>query len=481
LRLSRLRVRFGSFQGSSEEEKHGQPSPGRAEASATARTAAATRAHAASGAVTGRWQRGAAAAPHGAVRTRARRRAEADADSAEAAGATAASTPCGGLRRDRVRLALPRARRTAYLFVHGEGDPPFVTSGLTAETAPLGHDQLTLLFSVPQAEWAEVADSRRIRELGRRGLLLLELDDEPFAEPRRRDELLSAVSWHPGAAAFHFSTRLRDSDLALPFDPWQIAADADRAAAQFVERHGPPPGHFHSVGGETVELPAVPRTGGLYEALARRRTTRGFDPGRPVTLEQLAVVLYEAFGCRAVTHVHGDEIVALRKGSPSGGGLHPVEAYPVLRNVEAASPGLYHYSVRDHALELVLPLDGAQATEAISSFTTGQSYFAAAAAAIVLTGRFERSFWKYREHPTAYASVLMDAAALAQTLYLVCAELDLGAFFTNLLNAKNVEEALGLDGCREGAVAVAGFGVPAAQSSPLDPEFVPYVPGKTAR
>ena len=352
---------------------------------------------------------------------------------------------------------------------------------MTAETGPLEQDQLTLLFGVPQSEWAEIDDSRGARELARRGLLLLDSEDDEHAELRRRDELLGAVSWHPGAALYHYSTRLRDSDLALPFDPSQIAADADRAAAQFVERHGPPPGHFHSVGGETFELPAVRTDGGLYDALARRRTTRGFDGAQPVTLEQLAIVLHEVFGCRAYTHIHGDEVLGLRKGSPSGGGLHPVEAYPLIRIVDGVEPGLYHYSVRDHALELVARLDSRQAAEAISSFTTGQSYFAPAAVAIVLTGRFERSFWKYREHPTAYASVLMDAAALTQTLYLVCADLGLGAFFTNLLNARNVEEALRLDGCREGAVAVVGFGARAPNPSPLDPEFLPYVPGKTAR
>jgi putative peptide maturation dehydrogenase len=355
-----------------------------------------------------------------------------------------------------------------------------VTSVLTGETSPLEQDALGLLFGIPQSEWAAVEDTRQVRDLARRGLLLLDRDDEPFAKLRSRDEALVSVAWQPAAALYHFSTRLRDADLALSDDQAQVAADADRAAAQFVERHGLAPPHFHATGGEPVELPLVRKPGGLYEALARRRTTRGFDAGRPVTLEQLAIVLHEVFGCRAFTRIHGDEVVGLHKSSPSGGGLHPVEAYPVVRNVEGVRPGLYHYGVRDHMLELVAPLEVAQAGAAISSFTTGQSYFASAAAAIVLTGRFERSFWKYREHPTAYSCVLMDAAHLSQTLYLVCAELGLGAFFTNLLNAQNVEETLGLDGYREGAVALAGFGVPASERSPLDPEFLPYVPGNTA-
>lgn len=355
-----------------------------------------------------------------------------------------------------------------------------MTSALTGETQPLAPEALATLFAVPHSTWVEIEDTAAVRDLGRRGMVLLDVEEEPFVELRRRDESLASVDWHPGAALYHFSTRLRGADLSLPWDEAQVAAEAERAAERFVERHGPPPGHFHSVGGNTVELPLVRGEGGLYEALESRRTARGYDAERPVSLEQLAVVLYEVFGCRAYTLVHDQVVVGLRKGSPSGGGLHPVEAYPLLRNVEGAEPGLYHYRVSDHMLELVAALDAAAAGETISSFTTGQSYFTPAGAAVVLTARFDRSFWKYRRHPTAYATALMDAAHLSQSLYLVCADLGLGAFFTNVVNGKDIEDALGLDGYREGAVAVCGFGVPAAQPSPLDPEFLPYVPGKTA-
>lgn len=337
-----------------------------------------------------------------------------------------------------------------------------------------------MLFAVPQSSWVDVEETATVRELCDQGLLLGA--DEPFAELRRRDERLEADQWRPAAALYHFSTRLRDADLALPGDQRKIASDAERAAARFVERHGPPPGHFHSPDGAapTIELPLVRTEGGLYDALARRRTTRGFDPEQPLTFEQLSVVLYEVFGCRGYASIHGDVVVTLRKGSPSGGGLHPVEAYPLVRNVEGVEPGLYHYSVRTHALELIAPLNAREASETIASFTTGQSYFASAAAAFVLTARFARSFWKYRRHPAAYASLLMDAAHLSQTLYLVTAELALGAFFTNLINAKNVEDRLRLDGYEEGALAVCGCGVASAEPSPLDPDFSPYVPRETA-
>lgn len=344
---------------------------------------------------------------------------------------------------------------------------------MVGETKPLATELLGLLFSVPQQAWIELDDGPAARELCERGLLLDEADEGL----RARDEQLSADEWLPVAAAYHFATRQR-GDLDLPDDAAQVAADADAAAARFVERHGPPPGHFHATGGPRIALPFGQRGGGLYEALAGRRTTRGFDGARSLALEELAVLLYEVFGCRAYTRLH-PEVVALRKSSPSGGGLHPVEVYVLACNVERVDAGLYHYAVEKHELERVAALDGSTAGEAIGAFAAGQSYLASAAALFVLTARFSRSFWKYRRHPTAYATLLYDAAHLSQSFYLVCADLRLGAFFTNVINGPHIEEALGLDGHREGALALLGCGEPAAERSPVDPEFHPYVPGKS--
>jgi putative peptide maturation dehydrogenase len=227
-----------------------------------------------------------------------------------------------------------------------------------------------------------------------------------------------------------------------------------------------------------VELPLVRGEGGLYEALAHRRTTRGFDRTRSLTLEQLALLLYEVFGCRGYSAIH-PEVVALRKASPSGGGLHPVEVYPLIRDVVGLDAGLYHYSLRDHALEPVVEFSAKKAAKTISAFTTGQLWFADAAAAFVLTARFRRNSWKYRRHPKSYATLLLDAAHLSQAFYLVSADLGLGAFFTNLVDGARIEESLRLDGYSEGALAMCGCGVPSPEPSPLEPEFHPYVPGKT--
>jgi nitroreductase len=74
---------------------------------------------------------------------------------------------------------------------------------------------------------------------------------------------------------------------------------------------------------------------------------------------------------------------------------------------------------------------------------------------------------------------MMDAAHLSQTLYLVATELGLGAFITAAINNVDIEERLGIDGYREGVLAVCGFGRPAAERSAFDPEFLPFVPRET--
>ncbi|MDF5808502.1 hypothetical protein P4123_14470 [Pseudomonas aeruginosa] len=52
---------------------------------------------------------------------------------------------------------------------------------------------------------------------------------------------------------------------------------------------------------------------------------------------------------KSVPNPLGD--VFVRKTSPSGGSLHPVEVYPIVLNVDGIERGIYHYSVRRHGLE----------------------------------------------------------------------------------------------------------------------------------
>jgi SagB-type dehydrogenase family enzyme len=150
--------------------------------------------------------------------------------------------------------------------------------------------------------------------------------------------------------------------------------------------------------------------------------------------------------------------------------LHPIEAYPLVTNVEGLEAGLYHYDAERHALELLERLEPDAAVAVATQFVCGQTYFGSAHVLLLLSARFKRSHWKYGGHPKAYASVLLDAGHLSQTLYLVATELGLGAFVTTVINNAEIDERLGVNGIDEGAVAVCGLGV-SGGSSPFDPVF----------
>ena len=197
-----------------------------------------------------------------------------------------------------------------------------------------------------------------------------------------------------------------------------------------------------------------------------------------MTVDELAIVLYEVWGCHGTAPVL-DDIFCLKRTSPSGGCMHPVEVYPIVSGVDGIEPGLYHYSGRDHALELMERLREEDAVALAADFTCGQNYFGTAHVSFVMTARFPRNYWTYPKQQKAYPVILMDAAHLSQTHYLVATELGLGAYVTVAVNAIDIEGRLGFDGVTEGVVAMAGCGKQRPQGSPFEPRFEPYVPRAT--
>ncbi len=382
-------------------------------------------------------------------------------------------------------------RRTRYVFFYVEdecvldvaqllrGDLPSPASQaqivalalLTGARQQLSRREFDALLSVPTDGWTDdtVLDRSIAAELTYKGVLLSDSRDERLTALRERDEAMSSNEWNLYAALYHYMTQWSAVDIRNGDDEEiQVAARSRAAIEAFVAKHGPPPSEFaEPPSRHKLRLPTDERDGAVYRTLTARRTTRAFDPEAPMTLEELNTVLRYVFG----SHGHAStvpEVVCIKRTSPSGGALHPIEAYPIISNVQGVPAGIYHYSVRDHSLGLLSELDPVDAREMVTSFLCGQGYFAAAHVCFILTARFYRNHWKYRRHPKAYAGILMDAAHLTQTLYLVSAELGLGAFVTIGINARDIEKRLGLDGISEGVIAVGGCGRRAQGQSPLE-------------
>lgn len=335
------------------------------------------------------------------------------------------------------------------------------------------------LVAVPSERWIPArtaGEPERIRRLALSGILVSDEDDDRLVELRRRDEQLDANGWHLYAGLYHSLTRRLDTDVDLSEDlDDRRRAKIRTAVAERTARGGPPPAPFHHspLARSVHDLPLDEPGGALFELLQQRHTVRGFEPDATLTTEQLSTILRTVFGSQGLID-HDNGYVLQKKTSPSGGALHPIEAYPLIRRVEGFEPGLYHYDVERHALELIEPLDEEGASEYLRFATCGQAHFRHAQVAFVLTARFRRNFWKYWVQKDQYGVLLLDAGHLSQTLYLVATELGLGAFVTAVINHDDIGPRLGLDRYDEGALAICGCGI--AGPSKLVPTFAPFVP-----
>ena len=344
---------------------------------------------------------------------------------------------------------------------------------LTGERHSIGPGEWDVLMSIPTDLWVEEDrfDPRIVASLLEKALVVTDSTDSPFAEFRERDEALTANAWHPYAALYHFATRWGGVTISGANEvDGELAAQNAAAVSGLVAEHGPAPDELpHVESAYIVALPGHERSASFYRTLIERRTTRTFDTEQPMSLDDLDTVLRYVFGCHGYASVPG--VVCIKRTSPSGGGLHPITVYPVISNVDGVAPGIYHYNGADHSLALLERLSREEAREFVMSATCGQGHFATSHVCLLLVARFYRSHWKYRQHPRAYAAILMDAAHLSQTLYLVATELRLGAFITVVINGRDIERRLGLDGIEEGVVAVCGCGPRSGRQSPLEPEF----------
>jgi putative peptide maturation dehydrogenase len=359
----------------------------------------------------------------------------------------------------------------------------YALSILRGETVALSREELDLATSTPSDDWVEAVEKEAARGLARKGVLLSDENDPELDRLRARHESLERMGWNLEAALYYFLSKWRGIDLRRlsgQDETSDLLPPTDEAVRALVDHLGPPPSAFSSVEAPlaVLDLPLVERKGELYDVLLRRRTTRSFDRSALLGQWELAVVLRYVFGYHGYVPLLG-QMTTLKRTSPSAGGFHPVEVYPLIMAVDELDPGLYHYDSAQHALELLAPLGVDEARATANAFVCGQTFFGDAHVLLVLAARFERAFWKYRNHRKALTALMMDAAHLSQTLYLVATELGLGAFVTAAVNNVDIEELLGIDGYREGVLAVCGFGRPAAERSPFDPEFLPFVPRET--
>jgi len=195
-----------------------------------------------------------------------------------------------------------------------------------------------------------------------------------------------------------------------------------------------------------VALPAPDGYRGLSleEAIEQRRSRREYTAA-PLSIDELSRLLHASGGIT-------DPSRGLR-AAPSAGALYPIETYAVVHNVTGLEPGLYHYAVADHALEL---LRAESLRSDILAAGIGQEMLAQAAVCFVLTAIFQRTRWRYRER--AYRYVLLEAGHLGQNLYLAASSIGLGACAVGAFLDDKLNDLLGLDGEQEAVLYIIAVG-----------------------
>ncbi len=362
-------------------------------------------------------------------------------------------------------------RRTRFLFFRLLDDgATLALSVLVGTEVPLDDEQARALRAIPADRWIPCSKGGSADDLdyfAAHGLIVTDGEDEDLIELRRRDEQLMSPAWNRYSALFHAFTRWGGVRAVLAGEQ-PIPVTPDR---------WPPPSHFHALGSpdDRLDLPVVAPERPLYEILARRKSTRGYVPEAELSLDELAVVLRHVWGCHGTLTVK-DELTILKKTSPSGGSQHPGEVYPLVRAVQGVRPGIYHYSVEHHGLEPLEHLQSEEVEDLIRQFSAGQEHFVHAQVVFLMTVRYPRNFWKYKAHAKAYRAVLLDAAHLSQTLFLVAAELGLGAFVSGAINELDIDRRLGLQPFTEGTVLMTGCGRPIP--SQREPRYEPYLPAR---
>lgn len=321
------------------------------------------------------------------------------------------------------------------------------------DPVPLDSEQREALGTLSSHEWVAAEDCGLPTPLlaGLIGVGLVVTDAPEWVRYQRADDAVRAVHWWPLAAVSNRHSRWQGLDSVAAMEANGLI-DAPGLKAKL----GSPPPELIERAEPNRRLALPHQCDELDTQWAKRTTCRNFDVSRTLSLSLFALMLQRVLMAQ-IRHQVSEDFAFLKKNVPSGGGLHPTEAYLLVQRVEGVPYGLYHYHPTTHSLE---PLEAPSTPlrELACKLMAGQHWFADAPVLVVLASRFARSFWKYRQHAKAHRVLLLEAGHISQAFYTSANELGLGAFVTAAVNDKDVELAFGLDPAEEGVVAICGFG-----------------------
>jgi len=199
---------------------------------------------------------------------------------------------------------------------------------------------------------------------------------------------------------------------------------------------------------QTIELPDIAPLSDmiLHEVLKNRRSVREYQ-NKHLTKETLSYLLWASTG---ISRKEGGYEF---RTSPSAGALYPIETYLVVNNVKKVDPGVYHYNIQNHYLELLKKEDYAVET---AKAALNQRMCVEAPVVFIWTAIFERMKWKYGQR--AYRYIYLDAGHIAENLALTATSLKLGSCQIGALFDDEVNKIIDVDGTEESVIYMSVVG-----------------------
>lgn len=173
--------------------------------------------------------------------------------------------------------------------------------------------------------------------------------------------------------------------------------------------------------------------------------------GAELGIENLTRILFCADGLTRARRVDGEDYHF--RAAPSAGALYPIELYLAAARCDGVEPGLYHFSPADLKLRGLRRGDW-RAYLARAAAT--RPSIAQARAVVVLTSIFWRSTWKYRAR--GYRYCFWDAGTILANLLAAAAAEGVPAEIVTAFIDAQLETLLGVEGAREGVVAMVALG-----------------------
>ncbi|MFC8527721.1 SagB family peptide dehydrogenase [Nocardia sp. NPDC057227] len=306
------------------------------------------------------------------------------------------------------------------------------------------HDPRFLALLEPSGLGLPAADRFRA-DLHRGGFL---------ADPAAEEQAFTSRSWSAPDLWFH-----RRSTLGERVVTWEHFGPTKWAKGQFPQ----PPARKPGYPADPIPLPrpdlAALRAADptLTAVLEDRVSTRAFDDAAPITLGQLAELLFRTARSRGVrSEVPGEELVS--KPYPSGGSVYELELYPVVRNVAGLAPGMYHYDAHEHALRPIAEAASPAVSTLVKSTSATLADGAEPQVLLVLGARTGRVMWTYEQ--VSYAVILKHVGVLMQTVYLAATAMGLGACAQGFGDTAAFVRAAGVDELEECSVGSIIVGTP---------------------